>query len=216
MTIGEVNLALLVPLGKPETEEAIDAILGGMVIAAWTAFETMASDLWVAALNAHPVKLAALSGTWHKPEKFEADELTEDEEDQKQDKTVKLQDLQMNGYDLSKKMGSVHKYRFKWGVLEGIRRAYGAAFSNHYDEIKSAIEDHSIDALAAARNVLVHKAGVVDGKFKKKHRNWPAFAGLEPETVLQLDGVAVRDLLGASLGSAIKLMNAVDIWLVSY
>src|SRR5882724_8577934 len=40
----------------------LDAILRGMVTGMWTAFEVLASDLWEAALNAHPAGLAELKG----------------------------------------------------------------------------------------------------------------------------------------------------------
>ena len=42
--------------------KAIEAVLSGMAIGTWTAFETLAGDLWVATLNAHPRDLDRLAG----------------------------------------------------------------------------------------------------------------------------------------------------------
>jgi hypothetical protein len=190
-----------------------DAVLGGMIIGCWTAFETLAADLWKAALNVHPTVLAALSGKWHKRSKMDSDELIEDESEQIESKTVRLTDLQIHNYDLSKIMGNIHRHRFKWGVLEGIRAAYSSAFSKDWTDIQTAIEHRSLDALAAARNILVHKAGIVDAEFNRKCKGWPAFVNALPNTPLMLDGFIVRDLLSEALQQTTNLLKAVDLWL---
>ncbi len=141
------------------------------------------------------------------------DELIEDESEQIESKTVKLNDLQMHNYDVSKIMGNIHRKRFRWGVLEGIRSAYSSAFSKAWTEIQTAIEHRSLDALAAARNVLVHKAGIVDEEFNRKCKGWPAFANAVPNTPLMLDGFVVRDLLSEALQQTVNLLQAVDVWL---
>ncbi len=41
---------------------AIEAMLSSMVVGTWTAFETVAGDLWVATMNAHPRDLDRLKG----------------------------------------------------------------------------------------------------------------------------------------------------------
>jgi hypothetical protein len=211
--VGEMGLGTIMGAQSPPVHDGLNAILNGMIIGAWTTVETLASDLWKVALNVHPVKLAAISGDWHKPAKQDLDELIEENEGEQDAKTVSLQELQRAGYDLSKTMGNVHRYRFKWGVLEGIRKAYGAAFSNHFADIKAAIEHPSLDALAAARNVLVHKAGTVDAQFPAKHKGWPDFGSAVAGEQLVITGPIVEKLLAESLSSASRLLMGVDAWL---
>jgi hypothetical protein len=212
--IAEENIGPMLAFEPLKT--GADAVLGGMIVGCWTAFETLAADLWKAALNIHPTVLAALTGRWHKPSKMDPDQLIEDDSEQIESKTVKLNDLQMHNYDVSKIMGNIHRNRFKWGVLEGIRTAYSSAFSKDFTDIQTAIEDRSLDALAAARNVLVHKAGIVDVEFNRKCKGWPAFANAVPNTSLMLDGFIVRDLLSEALQQTINLLKGVDLWLDSH
>jgi len=190
--------------------EGLDAILSAMIVGTWTAVETLVSDLWRTALNVHPVKLAALAGKWHKPPK---DTNIEDEAEPSDKRTIRLEELGKRGYDLSKEMGTVLRGRYKWGVLESVRNAYGEAFSSKFDGIITAIEHPSLDAMSATRNVLVHKAGVVDAEFLKKNRAWPGFANAEIGKSLQLNGIVVRDLIIPVHENAINLTNAVGAWL---
>jgi hypothetical protein len=46
----------MLPLG-------VRALMSGFLIQTWTAFETLAVDLWIAALNARPMGLAELTGS---------------------------------------------------------------------------------------------------------------------------------------------------------
>jgi hypothetical protein len=213
--IGEINLGLMLTMDSSPMMPGAEAILSGMVIGSWTALETLAGDLWKEALNFHPKKLASLSGTWHAAERIESDELDESNEELS-DKKIELRDLQINDYDLSKHMGSVLRRRYKWGVLESIRLAYSDAFSKHFAEIKSAIEHSSVDALASARNVLVHKGGMVDNEFIRKCKGWGPFGSAEKEKPLELTGVIVRDLLTESLGNGVKLLKSVNDWLINH
>ena len=41
--------------GIPPAREGVEAVLAAMVVASYAAFETLAADLWVAALNRHTV-----------------------------------------------------------------------------------------------------------------------------------------------------------------
>lgn len=221
--IAEVNLGHMLnaaaTLGQSsaviDLRMGIEAIISGLVIASWTAFETLAGDSWKSALNFHPKRLAALSGKWHVEERIDSDEIDESNEELS-DKKIELRDLQTSDYDLSKRMGTVLRRRYKWGVLESIRRAYSDAFARDFRDLKSAIEHPSIDALSAARNVLVHKAGIVDTEFQKRHKGWPEFSTAVVDEPLELTGPIVRDLLTASLGNATKLLEAIDKWLLSH
>ena len=213
--IGEFNLGLILKDQDSLPEMGTQSILSGMVIGGWTAIETLLSDLWLTALNSHPSKLAALSGKWHKTQKIGANEYDDNEGEEEESKKIDLNDLMQSNYNLTEKMGTILRRKYKWGVLEHARRAYGAAFSSHYDDIKAAVEDSSLDDLSAARNVLVHKAGIVDGEFKRKTKGGP-LASLNVEDRIELTGLIVRDLLKPAVERSNKLLKAVDFWLNNY
>src|SRR5262249_13752989 len=40
-----------------QTRNVYDTLMASQLILAWTAFETVAEDLWVAAVNSHPAEL---------------------------------------------------------------------------------------------------------------------------------------------------------------
>jgi hypothetical protein len=46
-----------------ETRKGFEAILSSVIVQTWTAFETLAGDLWEAAINGHPSGLAELRGS---------------------------------------------------------------------------------------------------------------------------------------------------------
>ena len=75
------------------------------ITSAWTAFETMAGDLWEAAINYRPQGLADLSGKKrHRKsgaEKFGVDD------PQKIEKLVRLNDIRSHEWDTRNKMGSI-------------------------------------------------------------------------------------------------------------
>lgn len=214
-SVAEMNLSLMLSGTNHPIAMGADAILSGMVIGGWTAFETLATDLWKEALNLHPKTLSQLNGKWRSKTAASA-EIYEDDESPASDKKISLGDLYQNDYDLSKCMGTVLRRHYRWSTLSTIREAYGEAFSKDFDDIKSAIEHPSIDALGAARNVLVHKAGIVDKEFKKQSKDWPQFAHLAENQPLELNGAIVRDLLEGSLGNTISLLKSIDTWLLSH
>ena len=54
MTIGEVNLAGMIPAGGDETREGIEAVLVGMITGMWTAFKVVMERTWKVAVAVRP------------------------------------------------------------------------------------------------------------------------------------------------------------------
>jgi hypothetical protein len=111
-------------------------------------------------------------------------------------------------------MGSALRTRFRFDSLGGIREAYALAFSKNYDAIDVALGDKAIDALAAVRNVLVHRSGLADDTYVRQCEFLPI-----PRTSLgdqvKLDGTIVANLLMASFRKQLDLTSAVDNWVRS-
>ncbi len=184
--IFQVMLGPIPETNSPDTIRGCEAILSAMVIGAWTAFETLAGDLWVAALNTSPRRLARLSGDkkriirlaktgTEKAERLQGmleSRRTQDGEG----KIVHLSDVQelsKGTYDLSGKMGNLLRNSFKFTTLTGIREAYAVAFDEHSQAIDDALKDGSLDVLCLVRNLIVHRAGRADSTYCKEASSVP-------------------------------------------
>ena len=106
------------------------------------------------------------------------------------------------------------KWRFR--SRDQIRDSYKQAFKPDGDNIKAAIFSDSITALALLRNILVHKAGIVDKDFTTGVQASPAltpFVGLSEGEEVKLDGEIVRSLFDPLINTCCDLLVAVDNWL---
>jgi hypothetical protein len=104
----------------------VEALLISLILGMWTSFETMAGDLWEAALNAHPDNLSELKGHWKRLRKRGSPSAPSGEVEQT--KQVPLHLIQMNKFDLRNSMGTILRERFSFDRLAGVREAYGSAF----------------------------------------------------------------------------------------
>jgi hypothetical protein len=158
----------------------IQAWLASLVLGTWTAFETFAGDLWVATLNTHPRQLSLSAGKEKRisaavgvsSERTEVGTSGEKRDSEKMISLQRLQDVTQGDYDLSFRMGDLLKARFVFTSFWDIRRAYSLAFCEDIDKtilqaVDSALKDNALDALSAARNVLIHAGGKADKEYIK-------------------------------------------------
>ena len=92
--------------------------------------------------------------------------------------------------------------------LDKIKGHYKDAFGN--DIIKGILDDVSLLKLFFIRNVLLHKAGIVDKKFLDRVASiaWTVDAELNKQ--LPINGALVRDLINPAIKLAGDLIAAVD------
>jgi hypothetical protein len=180
------------------------AMLANTVINLWTAYETLAGDLWETALNIHPHELAKLQG-----QKKHKSHASDDDKDSKQ---VDLNFLHKHRYDVSEVMGTLLKTRYEFSRIEKIREAYKDAFWCEFPDVDTMVGD-TLYALACTRNLLVHKAGIVDEKFLRNTKRIGIFTGAVVGEELFIDGKLVAKFIVDTLTSGIALVRAVDDWL---
>jgi len=84
-----------------------------------------------------------------------------------QGKYIRLDYLGKYNYNLSKDLGTVLMDKFDFTSLSGICEAYKCAFPKS-ENIKKALRSEKLGELEAARNVIVHNAGIIDGDFCKR------------------------------------------------
>jgi hypothetical protein len=195
---------------------SFEPLLSSFIIGSWTAFETMAGDLWEIALNLNPGGLAHLSGTASRLRKNEKAPLgsTKSPKVENQSKSVELNLIQFHKFDLRHKMGTILRNRYEFSRLSQIREAYAAAFDKDHNQIDATLKDNALDALSVVRNVLVHKAGKPDDEYLRRAKN---LKNVPTHTVLagnlSLDGEIVVGLIKPALVQASQLLRAVDEWL---
>lgn len=196
---------------RPDIHAAAEGLLKTVLIQTWTAFEVLSEELWEGVLNEHPHRLAGLEG--------KSGESNEQRQNNPLQKHVVLHELHKHGYDLSKVMGTILKGQFNFTVLASIRRAYFAAFTKSRGDIEEAILHQSLDALSAVRNLLVHRAGIIDQKFLADSNG---IASLEPlrkfglRNPAEFTGDVVRDVVKPVLETSTRLVVSVDAWLTKH
>ena len=203
-------------LASPESpgRVGLEAILSSCVIGLWTTFETMAGDLWEAALNIHPAGLAELKGKKNRligPNDKDDLPAEEDETDSKNLKSAPLSEIIRREFDIKASMGSVLRTRQRFDHLAGIREAYGLAFHKKSDEIDKWVKHDGIDALNAVRNLLVHRSGVADATYARKEK-YLKIPRTEIGARILLDGQIVSEFLRMSAVVSANLLLAVDKW----
>jgi hypothetical protein len=224
---------------RPRVRECLDLIRKTVIVNAWTSFETMAEDLWRAALNVHPRGLAELKG---KPKSritkrnknrrksdqppivgetragdSESDHSYKPMNSSEEDKHISLNALMRFEFDVKHRMGDVICFdgRFDFSVLESVRSAYSTAFHKSAGAIDDALSDTSFDCLNALRNVIVHCGGIADGKYvthAKTLQDLPK--AVEGEAIL-LENSTVWTLVCRVLAYSLELIRAVDDWVSS-
>lgn len=192
------------------------------IVSTWTMFESLAADLWVAVVNAFPDPLATLSGNWKRLRrngKKEGDDGDITEDEGKSISLAKVHKITRGSYDIQYKMGEVLLAcnRVKFISLEGIRRAYGMAFSEDYrikpTAIDNALKSESLDCVSALRNVIVHRAGIADQRYEDDAKGVgtaPKLKRGEKLSIVQEDARALADPVSAT---CVALMEAVDQWM---
>lgn len=182
---------------SPPVQSSIEAILTSIVIESWTAFESLASDLWVAALDEGP---KAIANRMFATEEFKRGEPI----------TVKmLRDLE---YDARRNLGKFLREtrRVTFQSLDSIRRAYIIAFADEAKNLFHGTNNGYIEALSAFRNVFVHRSGKADKEFVRQIERFPEFRSIKVGDQIQLDGELVAKLRVASVLMAQALVTLVD------
>jgi hypothetical protein len=180
-------------------DEGVEAWLSAQIVTSWTAFETLAGDLWEAALNSHPHGLSELKG-----EKAQGE------------KTVQISLLRKYSFDVSKRMGTLLKEKRNFDGLEGFREYYKLAFYTDDATITEILSNDLLDTLSTVRNLLVHRGGVVDERYLRRTKSLPLAPKAKIGERIKLDGDIVERLSLAMQLLGASLLQAVDQWLSAH
>lgn len=165
----------------------------------WTAFETMAGDLWEACANA-------------RPDQLHHDETTEGKQSKAAASAVDIKTLRGYGFNLRGVLGTLLRRAMKFDSLDNIRDAYPTLFGRGADSVLRAVRDKSLDKLAHLRHAIVHRGGKCDDKYlaiASGELGLPV--GAEGESI-PLDGPFVGGLIDSVFKCGSALIVAADKW----
>src|SRR4051794_32784492 len=111
----------------------------------WTVFETLAGDLWVAALNSGPQGLASLSGAKSRIRDVSRNKTPKEPTGRRQDEGMmialaSIHDFTYCTYDLHDRLGDLLRKKVSFTSLEGIRESYSRAFADREDRARTGID----------------------------------------------------------------------------
>jgi hypothetical protein len=206
------SYAVLLSASQPGAH--FETLLSAYITSMWTVFETLAGDLWEAAINEKPNLLAQLKG---KPSRLRKGRpATPDisvNADEPSQKVIKLDVLQFHHWNLTNKMGTALKTRYTFSRLEGIREAYAAAFCEKTDDLDKALTDVALDILSALRNVIAHKAGIADREYLDRCKTFDGLPRATEGHSIELDGKMTAHMIGEAAFCCAVLIRNVDEWL---
>jgi hypothetical protein len=196
-----------------EIQNGLEAMMSAMIVGTWTAFETMAGDLWATALDIHPEGLAELKGS------KEGNRLntTPDTHEKRTAKTsVSLKYIRALKFSTSGNMGALLRNVVDFNSVRSILESYRMAFWQDDRQIETALDYRKLRKLSLVRNLLVHKAGKIDGRFLEESADYPDLKSHNLGDSLPLDGLVVRGLIEPAVKCSRDLIDAVYQWLTSH
>jgi len=184
-------------LKEPVVASAFRSMLFAALSGAWAAFESVAKDCWVVALNLRTDELGRRALT----------KLPQDQQDGGvSSKQISVEIMARYGFDLRNKLGTVLEGKFDFTSVSGIRRAYTTAFDSFPTDLSAWPDDLSV--LEATRHLIVHRAGYVDRTYAKR----TGYQGPDGEP-LDVSGSRVCKLADVAILAGCDLVRGVDDWL---
>lgn len=177
---------------------ALESQLSLVTVAVWTALETLGHDVWVEAVNSFPEPLARYA-------------LTKQGEETRgsEPKSIRANWLTKYGFDLRTRMGTVladDEARFRFGSPDQIIKSYKAIIKEPKEvEGMWAEISKDLNLLNLTRNLIAHRAGMVDERFNKQ-----AKLGLPLGKRLPLTNDNVHQFVTLTVIAGCKLLTLCD------
>lgn len=140
-------------------EHSFLSMIHSSVVWMWTIFEVAVADLWETTLNIGfevlgKDALERLSKT-----------NTQEAEVKISGKYIKIDYLAQFDFNVKDNVGHILKHRFDFSSIQGIKDAYKFVFPRS-KTIERALNNDTLRVLAEQRNLIVHRAGYIDNKYK--------------------------------------------------
>jgi hypothetical protein len=140
-------------IDHPLVSMASKELMRQSVVLAWIAFEALATDLFVLALNSAPDLTIRVLRDEQCKKRFQLRDIT--------------RIIEQHGFELSNRMGDVLKSLGNLDDPETIKAVFQVICPNN-EPLRIALAQPDLWKLYQRRNLLVHRAGVVDNQFLEK------------------------------------------------
>jgi len=162
-------------------------------MASYAAFETLAADVWIAAVN----RDFSLAKNWI---------------DKNSERQIPTSVLAGNNFNVSSLMGTIlhDTKKVSFESLNDIRNQYFQTFKG---ELEGAFEP-SDDLVKAekTRHLFAHRGGLIDQKFKTQMSKYPEYADAVVGERLRLTGPVTGAHVNACAKCGVALLKQVDNW----
>ena len=129
-------------------------------MALWSAVESLASDVWICAVNLRPDLFAARV----------LRDFSEALPEGMSSRSIPLGIAARYKFDLRRCIGDIIGKRIDFTNLDDIRKAYKSAFELD-DEGTQLLQSEKLKHLVLIRNLIAHRNGVIDDQFKLKTKS---------------------------------------------
>jgi hypothetical protein len=184
-----------------------------MIVAAWTAHEVLAEDLWVKCVDERPrLAFVALNA------ELDPDTDSRKEARQKQKATyeVPVQLLREFNYNLNDNMGKILRDKWNFAIRERANEAYFKTFPKHKSTLEGILEDKSLRWLAAIRNVIVHASGNADREFLNLVGDHQLLGATKKGAPIPINGELTSSLIEVAMRQSMKLLTFASEWLTKH
>jgi len=193
-----------------ELDSGFQLVICSIVVGAWTAFESLAEDLWVAALNARPrLALMAMDA-----EIKDATTGSDDEKKRRITFPLPVWKITQKGFNLGKQMGDLlRNWQWDFSQRGAALKAYRKTFPKFKTDLDAIFLSKDLKWLIAARNVIVHNGGLIDQQFADEAKEHPQFRIARVGQPIPIDAGIAYGFTMTVVKSGLSLLDLVDSWL---
>ncbi len=202
----------------PVVGDGFKPFFSSVVSGAWTAFEAVATDLWIASVNA---RTSLATNAMKATRKGASADATKEESDTAKQKAnpqvVRVDLLAKYKFDFKNQVGYIvwREDRLGFNTLKDLQHTYRAAFGQITQKWFNEPLHADLVYLEAMRQVIVHRGGKVDDYFRERVTDHPVLSKLKTGDPLPLDGEMAAKNAELALVCGFKLVNSVDDWLMT-
>lgn len=200
------NPEVFFELADQTTRDKFHHVFESMIFFGWTMFETLAGDLWEAAVNLRPQPLAQLRSK---------NGVQKSKPDSKQ---IELSAIEAFRFDIQHRMGTLLRNTDKviFTKLPLIHDAYLRSFPENSPPLSPDIwESRNLKTAVALRNVFAHRAGRVDKDFIDAVQEDKRFSTFSVGSQIGLSGQYTADIVRSLIEISMQLFSSVDEWLAT-
>ncbi|MDB5079574.1 MAG: hypothetical protein JWP00_1498 [Chloroflexi bacterium] len=188
----------------------IQALAYSAITFSWTSFESMAGDLWVSLVNNNPHEFGDKAFNLPVSEQAkQRGEIAAKQPEGLANKLIEYRFLAEHDFDLKNKMGTILRDKFDFTGVYGVITAYSTIFPEKRADFSRILDKKELKLLMKTRNLIVHKAGIVDNVYQKETREFDP-PSMELGKPLFLDEQETANFVDTGIKAGIELISFID------